>query len=98
MALVVVVLTLVLGRVFCGWVCPLGTLIDLAGRFFAWCWPDRKRRDRYSPWQRTKYYLLVGLLAGALLGLHWVTIFDPLVLLYRTTATVLLARRAVGRR
>lgn len=88
-ALVVVGVTLVLGRVFCGWVCPLGTLQDLAGRFFAWCWPDGKRRDHWSPWQRAKYYLLLGMLAGAVFGLHWVTIFDPLVLLYRTTATAL---------
>jgi len=33
-ALVVLVATLLLGRVFCGWVCPLGTVIDITDRFF----------------------------------------------------------------
>jgi len=89
-ALGTVGLTLVLGRVFCGWICPLGTLHDLAGRFLQWCWPDRKRRDHWSPWQRTKYYVLIGFLVGAVFGLHWLTIFDPLVLLYRTTAVSLM--------
>jgi len=31
LSLVVIVLTLLLGRVFCGWVCPLGTLNNLVG-------------------------------------------------------------------
>ena len=85
-----VAMTAVLGRVFCGWACPLGTLHALAGRLLFWIWPDRRRRDHWSPWQRTKYLLLVGLLVMALFGSHWVTIFDPLVLLYRTTATAVL--------
>ncbi|HPM79387.1 MAG TPA: 4Fe-4S binding protein [Candidatus Anammoximicrobium sp.] len=85
-----VAVTLVLGRVFCGWVCPLGTLHDIASRVLFWIWPDRRRRDHWSPWQRTKYLLLVGLLVMALFGSHWGTIFDPLVLLYRTTTTALL--------
>src|SRR3954466_6783302 len=29
-SVVFVVFTLVLGRAFCGWICPLGTLIDLS--------------------------------------------------------------------
>ena len=53
-------------------------------------WPDRKRRDHWSPWQRAKYYLLVGFLVMAVLGGHWVCVFDPLVLLYRSTTTALL--------
>ena len=28
-ALIVILLTLILGRFFCGWVCPMGALIDL---------------------------------------------------------------------
>lgn len=85
-----IALTLVLGRVFCGWACPLGTLHAAAGWLLFWIWPDRRRRDHGSPWQRTKYLVLVGLLVMALCGSHWGTIFDPLVLLYRTTTTALL--------
>ncbi|MGO8691563.1 MAG: 4Fe-4S binding protein [Thermoguttaceae bacterium] len=86
-SLALVVLTLLLGRVFCGWACPLGTLHALAGWVF-----HRKGqpRDHWSPWQRAKYYLLAGVLAMAVCGGHWGTIFDPLVLLYRTTTTALL--------
>lgn len=89
LALVVIGVTLLVGRVFCGWVCPLGTIHDIAGRFFDGWRRHPKRRDHWSPWQRGKYYLLVGLLVMAALGSHWVTIMDPLVLLYRTTTTAL---------
>jgi len=36
-----------------------------------------------------KYYLLAGLLAGAIFGLHWVCVFDPIVWATRTTSTAL---------
>lgn len=78
-----VVVTVLLGRVFCGWVCPLGTVHDIAGRLIH----GRRGQlaaNRYSPWQATKYYLLGGMLAAAIFGAHWITIFDPLVLFFRT--------------
>lgn len=78
-ALIVVAVTAIAGRVFCGWVCPLGTLHAIAGWVFDRVWPDRKRRDHWSPWQRTKYYLLLAMLVMAALGSHWVCVFDPLV-------------------
>ncbi|MFH1741155.1 MAG: 4Fe-4S binding protein, partial [bacterium] len=87
LALIVVGLTLLLGRVFCGWICPLGTLFN----FISACrksplarWIQTGTWDR---WQKAKYLLLVGLLVAALCGLHLVGIFDPLPLLYRTVAT-----------
>ncbi len=40
-SLIIVGMTLVLGRIFCGWICPLGTTLDLADRLFY-----RKRRTR----------------------------------------------------
>jgi polyferredoxin len=61
-SLAVVAVTLVLGRVFCGWICPLGTVHAAAGRVLFRIWPNRKRRDHWSAWQRSKYYLLVATL------------------------------------
>lgn len=89
LALVVIAVTVVLGRVFCGWACPLGTIHDVTGRALD-RWQDRRKRgDHWSPWQRTKYYVLVGLLVMAAFGGHWVCILDPLVLLYRTSTVAL---------
>lgn len=85
-AFATIAVTMVLGRVFCGWICPLGTVHAIASRLM------RRRggvSHGWSRWQTAKYYLLAGLLAMALLGGHWGTIFDPLVLLYRTTTTAM---------
>jgi MauM/NapG family ferredoxin protein len=90
LSLLVVAVTVLLGRVFCGWACPLGTIHAVAGHLFH----PRKRKpkgaDHWSRWQRAKYYLLIAFLTMAVFGGHWVTIFDPLVLLYRTTTVALL--------
>jgi polyferredoxin len=90
LALATIALTVVAGRVFCGWICPLGTIHAATGRFLRWIWPPRKDSEHWSRWQLAKYYLLIGFLAMAVLGAHWVCVFDPLVLLYRTATTALL--------
>jgi polyferredoxin len=89
-SLVVLGITVLAGRVFCGWVCPLGAVHAIASRLLRPWRGKRKPRDPWSRWQLAKYYLLAGLLAGAAFGFHWVTIFDPIVLLTRTTTTALL--------
>ena len=77
-SLIVVAITMVLGRVFCGWFCPLGTLIDLAHPII----PPRKEAqpNRYRTW---KYLLLGFVLLTALLGLPVVGYFDPFSILVR---------------
>jgi len=90
LALATILLTVVAGRVFCGWICPLGTIHAAAGRFLRWVWPEKKRVEHWSPWQRAKYYVLIAMLVLAAVGTHWVCLFDPLVFLYRTTTTALL--------
>ncbi|VEN75262.1 4Fe-4S binding domain-containing protein [Candidatus Desulfarcum epimagneticum] len=70
--------TALLGRFFCGWLCPLGTLQQMVG---AWADKRRGRRARAAgrqshPGRRIKYLLLIGLLtmAAAELARPFVTI------------------------
>ncbi len=85
---VTLAVSLLLGRVFCGWVCPLGAIFDAYG------WVLRRLRVKIegpSPWWfRFKYYLLTAILVFALFGgVSPLMGFDPIVLLTRTAATVL---------
>ncbi len=89
LALITLGLTLVFGRVFCGWVCPLGTIHHFATWLGHVMRRPRPKPQPYSRWQNAKYYLLVGLLIMALFGAHWIGVFDPISLLYRATATAL---------
>lgn len=90
LALVTMAVTLVFGRVFCGWVCPLGTIHHFAGWLGQVLRRGKNKAQGYSRWQNAKYYLLVALLVMAALGGHWIGVFDPISQLYRVTATVLL--------
>lgn len=88
LAAALLLLTLVLGRFFCGWVCPLGTLQQLA----SWILTPRTRREslevnRLRPWHAWKYALLAFLLALALLGSTQAGLLDPLSLLARGLAS-----------
>ena len=85
----VIAATILLGRVFCGWVCPLGTIHAAASHLLRPAKPAHADRDHWSPWQRTKYYVLIGLLVMAVFGVHWGAVFDPLVWLYRTTTAAI---------
>ena len=80
LSIVVLLVTLVAGRVFCGWVCPLGTLNTIFGSL-------KRRPEEKSikpPWRHTKYYLLIFLMVSALFGLQLAGLFDPLSLTVRS--------------
>jgi len=78
-ALLTLGLTLVFGRFFCGWVCPMGALIDASRRLFG-----RTNTLIPEPGRRQlKYYLLIFLLAAALFGLPLAGYLDPFSLLVR---------------
>lgn len=69
---VLVGVTLVLGRIFCSHICPLGTTLDLVA------WLTRaKRVKRFQPpetWRRGKYIVLIALIVAAFWGVnltHW---------------------------
>lgn len=85
---VTLLVSLALGRVFCGWVCPLGATFD----FYSWIMKFLKiRHHGPSPWWfRLKYYILGAILVFALFGTVSPLIgLDPIVLITRVAATVL---------
>ncbi len=89
-ALVVVALTVLLGRAFCGWVCPVGTLHHIAS------WATRKARrgppivaNRWRPHFRLKYLLLIAALVAAAAGSLLSGLLDPLSLAARSIGSAL---------
>jgi len=77
--------TLILGRFWCGWLCPLGTLID-------WFSPRRALRKEppSSRWRSIKYGLLFLILSAAVLGNLTLMILDPLTIFLRSVGMVVL--------
>jgi polyferredoxin len=80
LALIVVVLTLGFGRAWCGWLCPLGTLLDV---FSLRHWRG-KRQSPPDAWRGAKYGLLLTLLIAAILTNLTLMVLDPLTILFRT--------------
>ena len=85
-SLAILIPTMFLGRFFCGWICPLGSL----HHFFSSLRSERKRgkqlieSNRYKRWQTTKYYLLFAFLVAALMGTGILGWLDPISLLVRS--------------
>lgn len=84
--LFILFLTLWGGRIFCGWICPLGTSIDIGDRLLfrkGKLFYSKKRSDT-KYFRNWKYlYLLIGL--GAIVfGVDVLTFGDPISLITRT--------------
>jgi ferredoxin len=80
--------SMLLGRVFCGWVCPLGATFD----FYSYIIKKfGVRHHGPSPWWfRLKYYILAAILVFAVFGSVSPLIgIDPVVLITRVAAAVL---------
>ena len=90
-------ITLFFGRIFCGFICPLGTIHHVV----SWIKPALKgermvQANQKTPSQRVKYFLLITLLAAALLGLNIAGLMDPISLLFRSVALAVLPGLGVG--
>jgi ferredoxin len=83
-ALLTIILSILFGRAWCGWICPLGTILDLVSPR-----SPGQARNISDSWRKFKYGLLMVILAAALFGNLSLLLFDPLTLLYRTLTTSL---------
>jgi len=85
MGLFVLIPTLLLGRVFCNWMCPYGTM----HQFFGWLFNVRANKsnidkNRYRGAFQIKYYVLVVFLVLSAFGALQIGLLDPICLLVRT--------------
>ena len=97
MGLWVLVPTLLLGRAFCNWTCPYGTLHQLVG----WLFNVRRNKEnldanRYRPSQQLKYLGLVLFLVMASFGALQIGLLDPICLLVRSFAVALMPATDLG--
>jgi MauM/NapG family ferredoxin protein len=86
LALTTLGLTLLLGRVWCGWLCPLGTLLEWVRFRRAETWFFPKTRSLRT----VKYILLLAILALALFGNLSLLVLDPITLFTRTMTVSIL--------
>jgi len=98
----ILVPTLLLGRAFCNWMCPYGTI----HQFIGWLFNLRENRDlvannRYRNLYQFKYLVLTVMLVMAAMGSLQIGLLDPIVLMVRTFTVAImpasdLAVNAVG--
>ncbi len=85
-------LAILVGRAFCGWMCPLGSLHHFVSSLKS----DAKRgaklieSNRYKRWQAVKYHLLAAVLVMAVFGSVAGLLLDPLSFLVRSMSTAVL--------
>ena len=90
-ALIIIIPTILLGRFFCGWICPLGTLNHIFSSF-----KSKKKKEktinsnRYKNWQSLKYYILFGMLACAAFTSLQTGLLDPISFLTRSLSVSIL--------
>jgi polyferredoxin len=86
-AMWILIPTLLLGRVFCGWICPYGTIHN----FIGWVFNIRKNRHNieanvYRPVFQLKYVILTIFIVLAAFGSLQIGLLDPICLLVRSFA------------
>ncbi len=84
---ITVVVTLLFGRVWCGWICPMGTTLDLLK-------PGQGMQKNIpkppsDKWRSLKYLLLIFVLAAAIFGNQSLLFLDPISIMTRTMANAI---------
>jgi polyferredoxin/formate hydrogenlyase subunit 6/NADH:ubiquinone oxidoreductase subunit I len=93
----ILLLTLLLGRVFCGFICPFGTIHHAVGTFKPALKGSRMvQANHKTSSQKIKYFILILLLVAAIFGLNAAGLMDPIAFLFRSLALAVLPALGAG--
>ena len=84
-SILMLILSLVAGRFFCGWVCPLGACVDFSDRVLRS--KRQKSNNRNIKFSSLKFILLILIFVASLFALQMGGYFAPIPLLTRTMTT-----------
>lgn len=85
LSLIILIGSLIFGRFFCSWICPLGILNQWVSHLFNARRPvDDYRVNNYRPIYRLKYYILAALLVLSAFGSLQIGLFDPISFITRS--------------
>jgi len=85
LSVIIIAGTLIFGRFFCSWICPLGILNHWLSHLFNKRRPvDDYRVNEYRTLYRVKYYLLAVLLVVAFFGSLQIGLVDPIAFITRS--------------
>jgi polyferredoxin len=93
----VLIITLFLGRVFCSFICPFGTIHHMVGSVKPALKGARMiKANQKTSAQRIKYGLLVAVLVAAVMTLNLAGLLDPMSFLFRSLALAVLPGIGLG--
>jgi len=94
-SIIIVLATIVIGRFFCGWICPVGGVLDLLRPVLYGGRVKSKGAER-GQWLKDtkfpkslKYYLLIVILIPTLFSVNLTGLFDPLSIAIRSLTIVI---------
>lgn len=86
LAAIILISPLIFGRAFCGWICPMGTLIDASDHILK----PKKRRD-FRHLRFLKLAILTAVIVLAIFGVQYAWLLDPLPIAWRSIGVIGLA-------
>ncbi len=92
-SLLLLIPTILLGRIFCNWICPYGILHHFMGWLLGKGRAEEKERiesNRYRSIYQIKYIILIGMIVAALFGSLQIGLLDPICLFHRSMTTAIL--------
>ena len=86
-AILILFLTVFLGRFFCGWICPLGTTIDISSKVVKS--PSNRISIKFDKLRYLKFGILIAAVLLAFFSINLWSYFDPLSIFNRALTVTL---------